>query len=191
MPRRQILSESERAILLEIPASQDELIQLFAFSEKDLSMIRRHRGAANRLGFAVQLCYMRYPGIIFPVNQNPDPSLLKFVCDQLNVNQDEWENYSGRAETRREHLLAIQSAFGFKPFTMHSYKPAVEGLGTTAFQTDKGIVLAKELIEKFRSRKILLPSINVVERICAEAITVAERLIYKSLTESLSAKQKN
>ncbi len=191
MPRRQILSESEREALLAIPSGQHELIQLFAFSEKDLSIIRKHRGAENRLGFAIQLCYMRYPGIIFPANQKPDTLLLKLVSEQLAVTPEEWGNYSDRAETRREHLLDIQSKFGFKPFTMHYYKPAVEGLGTTALQTDKGVVLAKELIERFRSKKILLPSISVVERICAEAITVAERLIYKSLTEPLSSKQKN
>ena len=33
-------------------------------SESDLSVNRQCRGTANRLGFAVQFCYMRYPGVI-------------------------------------------------------------------------------------------------------------------------------
>jgi len=73
---------------------------------------------------------------------------------------------------------------------MNYYKPAVQNLETTAWQTDKGIVLIRELIESFRNQKILLSSINVIERICAEAITQAERRIYTSLTESLSKEQK-
>ena len=134
---------------------------------------------------------MRYPGIILPVGQCPDFHLLKLVCAQLNIKPDVWKDYSERAETRREHLIAIQSAFGFKTFSMSYYKPAVQNLETTAWQTDKGIVLIKELIESFRNQKILLPSIYVIERICAEAITQAERRIYSSLTESLSEEHKN
>ncbi|WP_428997391.1 DUF4158 domain-containing protein, partial [Pseudomonas aeruginosa] len=34
----------------------------YTFSESDLSIIRQRRGPANRLGFAVQLCYLRFPG---------------------------------------------------------------------------------------------------------------------------------
>lgn len=62
MPRRSILSGPERDSLLAIPESTQELIRLYTFSESDLALIRQHRGAANRLGFAIQLCYMRYPG---------------------------------------------------------------------------------------------------------------------------------
>ena len=190
MPRRQILADLERNSLLALPESQYELIQLYTLSEHDLSIISQQRGAFNRLGFAIQLCYMRYPGIILPVNQIPNVSLLKLVCNQLNTITDAWDDYSERAETRREHLIIIQSIFGFLPFAMNYYQSAVRTLETTAFQTDKGIVLANELIEYLRKKKILLPSVNVIERICAQAITQAERLIYRSLTESLSDKQK-
>ena len=64
MPRRQILSDLERNSLLALPESQYELIQLYTLTEHDLSIISQQRGAFNRLGFAIQLCYMRYPGMI-------------------------------------------------------------------------------------------------------------------------------
>ena len=54
MPRRSILSATEREILLALPDAKDELIRLYTFKDADLSRIRQHRGAANRLGFAVQ-----------------------------------------------------------------------------------------------------------------------------------------
>ena len=59
MPRRSILSTTERESLLAIPAAGDELIRLYTFNESDLALIRQHRGAQNRLGFAVLLCYKR------------------------------------------------------------------------------------------------------------------------------------
>lgn len=59
MPRRSILSATERDSLLALPQSQDDLIQHYSFTESDLSLIRQRRGDANRLGFAVQLCLLR------------------------------------------------------------------------------------------------------------------------------------
>lgn len=62
MPRRLILSATERDTLLALPESQDDLIRYYTFNDSDLSLIRQRRGDANRLGFAVQLCLLRYPG---------------------------------------------------------------------------------------------------------------------------------
>ena len=62
MPRRSTLSAAEREQLLALPDTPAELIRQYTFSEADLSLIHQHRGAANRLGFAVQLCYLRFRG---------------------------------------------------------------------------------------------------------------------------------
>ena len=59
MPRRLILSATERDTLLALPESQDDLIRYYTFNDSDLSLIRQRRGDANRLGFAVQL---QHPG---------------------------------------------------------------------------------------------------------------------------------
>jgi hypothetical protein len=56
MPRRSILSATERDDLLAIPTADDELIRLYTLNDKDLALIRQHRVAQNRLGFAVLLC---------------------------------------------------------------------------------------------------------------------------------------
>ena len=62
MPRRSILSAAERESLLALPDTKDDLIRHYTLSDTDLSFIRQRRGPANRLGFAVQLCYLRFPG---------------------------------------------------------------------------------------------------------------------------------
>ena len=148
MPRRSILSATERESLLALPDAKDELIRLYTFNDADLSRIRQHRGAANRLGFAVQLCYMRYPGIALTADAEPDAPLLRIVADQLKLPGDIWNDYGQRAETRREHLLELQSAYGFQSFTtLGHYRTAVHSLDDLAWQTDKGIVLARELAD--------------------------------------------
>ena len=91
MPRRSILSAAERESLLALPDTKDELIRHYTFSETDLSIIRQRRGPANRLGFAVQLCYLRFPGVILGVDEPPFPPLLKLVADQLKVSVESWD----------------------------------------------------------------------------------------------------
>lgn len=62
-----ILSVTERTSLLAIPESGDDFIRYYTFNEPDLSRSGSAGGDANRLGFAVQLCLLRYPeGIRWP-----------------------------------------------------------------------------------------------------------------------------
>ena len=185
MPRRAILSATERESLLALPDAKDDLIRYYTFNETDLSIIRQRRGPANRLGFAVQLCYLRFPGIVLGVDESPLPPLLRLVAAQLKVPVESWDEYGQRDQTRREHLVELQTVFGFKPFTMSHYRQAVHTLTELALQTDKGIVLASTLVENLRRQTIILPAINAIERACAEAITRANRRIHAALTDSL------
>jgi TnpA family transposase len=186
MPRRSILSAAERESLLTLPDNQYDLIRRYTLSESDRSIIRQHRGAANRLGFAVQLCYLRFPGVVLGANQLPFAPLLHLVADQLKVPVESWADYGDRPQTRREHLAELQAVFGFELFTTGHHRLAVEELTETAMQTDRGIVLAGRLVEMLRERAILLPRVSVIERVCAAAVTRANRLVYKQLTDGLT-----
>jgi TnpA family transposase len=191
MPRRSILSASERESLLALPTARDELIRHYTFNESDLALIRQRRGDANRLGFAVQLAYMRYPGVMLGAEAIPFPPLLKRVAGQLNVSADNWDDYGRREQTRREHLAELQTIFGYQAFAGRHYRQAVHSLDDLACQTDKGIVLAAALVQGLRNQLILLPSLDVVERICAEAITRGNRRIYAALNERLSPQHRS
>ena len=191
MPRRSILSAVERDSLLALPDSKDELIRHYTFSESDLAIIGQHRGMENRLGFAVQLCYLRFPGIILGPDQPPHPSLLSMVAKQLKVSSDIWIEYGQqREQTRREHLSELQALFGFRTFNPNLYRQSVQTLTELAMQTDKGIILSVALIESLRRQSIILPVLGTIERLCAQAITRANKRIYEALTESLSAEHR-
>jgi len=187
MPRRSILSAAERESLLALPDTQDELIRHYTFSESDLSLIRQRRGDANRLGVAVQLCLLRFPGQgLLPDAVVPIP-LLQWIGRQLRLDPVCWPQYAEREETRREHLLELRAFLGMEPFGLAHYRQAVHAMTELASQTDKGIVLAASVLDTLRHRCIILPTLDVVERVCAEAITRANRRIYEALSESLAA----
>lgn len=186
MPRRSILSTAERAGLLAFPDTEDTFIQYYTLSESDLSLIRQRRGDANRLGVAVQLCLLRFPGQgLLPDMVVPTP-LIHWIGRQLRLDHACWPHYAGREETRREHLLELRAYLGMEPFGIAHYRQAVHATTEIALQTDKGIVLANGAIAALRHRRVILPTLDVIERICAEAIAHANRRIYNILVEPLS-----
>ena len=186
MPRRSILSAAERDSLLALPDTQDELIRHYTFNEADLSIIRQRRGAANRLGFATQLCYLRFPGIILGVDQLPFPPLLVFIANQLKVQIESWNDYGQREQTRREHLAELQGWLNLTPFSVSDFRRFVHQFAELAQQTDRGIVLAEALVEILRQQRIILPAADVIERVCSEALTRGTRQVYEALIAPLS-----
>jgi len=186
MPRRSILSATERSSLLALPDDRDDLIRHYTLNELDRSLICQRRGDANRLGFAIQLCLLRYPGNGLPVDADLPPVLLQWVARQLHIDPLCWPQYAEREETRREHLLELRAYLGLTPFGLPHFRKAVQALAELALQTDKGVVLAAQVLDTLRQRHIILPAMDVIERICAEAITRASRRIHAALADPLS-----
>jgi len=72
MPRREILTSSDRVQLLAFPEDEGELIRRYTFTKADLGFVRQHRGDHNRLGIAVQMCFLRFPGrVLFRLVEMP------------------------------------------------------------------------------------------------------------------------
>lgn len=86
------------------------------------------------------------------------------VAEQTKVGVESWDEYGQRAQTRREHLVELQTVFGFQPLTMSHYRQAVQMLTELAMQTDKGIVLASALIEHLRRQSVVGESYATLRR---------------------------
>ncbi len=190
MPRRDLLSPVQQTALLALPEDEGEFIRRFTLSTRDLAFIRQRRGDSNRLGFAVHLSHLRFPGHILGAEESPDPRLTRFVASQLGLDSEVWSDYAQRDETRREHLQLIIDAYGYRAFSAAQYRELAVWLLPLALQSDQGMVLAQAVLEELRIRKIIVPPIPVVERLCAETSTRAQRQIYRALTEPLSASQR-
>ena len=186
MPRRSILSATERASLLALPESQDELIRFYTFNESDMALIRQRRGDANRIGFAVQLALLRYPGYALGTEmQLPEP-IIEWIARQVRGDVNAWTKYGERDETRREHLQELRAYLGLSTFGLSDFRFLVQILTDLAMQTDKGLLLAEHALEMLRQRRIILPALTVVERACGESITRANRRIHRALSGPLN-----
>ena len=95
-----IFSETELARLASFPEGipSDDLIRAFTLTGADRDLVVIRRGAANRLGLALQLCALRYLGFV-PRNLSAAPrSAACFVADQLEVSPDEIQSYARREQ---------------------------------------------------------------------------------------------
>jgi hypothetical protein len=186
MPRRSVLTDTEVQELLAFPTSPEEIAQYYTLSEEDIVFIRQHRGNPQRLGFAVLLCTMRYPGIVPNTGVEVPEPVLKFIASQLEIDVSAWSQYAKRSPTRREHLLELQKVYGFRRFNNTDYKSFLQELIELALLTDRGIAIGEKLIELLTDRKILAPASKTIKYLCAEAVIKGMKKIYDQLLTNLS-----
>ena len=110
MPRRAVLSDEQRAALLALPEDETLLVQHWTLSQDDLAVIVRRRRPHNRLGFAIQLCAMRYSGRLLRLGELIPDTPLAFVAEQLQVGPEVLADYATRSPTRYEQLDGLRDA---------------------------------------------------------------------------------
>ncbi|PHM66587.1 transposase [Xenorhabdus sp. KJ12.1] len=187
MARRPILSLSERKSLLALPDDELTLTRMAYFSEHDLALISAHRKPASRFGFAVLLCYLKNVGFAPDKKIPPSDALLKHIASRLKLAGDLWPAYLyGRDTTRREHLTELYRYLGVKAFTGKIQQDCITHLLSMATRTDKGILLAEELLVYLRQNNVLIPAIDVVERTCAEAMAGGDKIVFQTLNTPLT-----
>ncbi len=191
MPTREVLSPAQRASLLTIPAdfSERELARYYTLTEEDLAIIQRRRRPENKLGFAVQLGHLRFPGWPWDPAVPLPATIVAYIARQLDLDPAHLQAYAMRDPTRREHLSEIQRVFGFRPFTLGRYRDLARWLLPTALATDVGAVLVGALIDELRLRQIIIPALSTLEGLVWETRRRARRQVYSRLTANLSLEQ--
>jgi len=186
MPHRELLTESQR-LSFQAPASDErEMVRYYTLSPDDLALINRRRGDPNRLGFAVMLCYLRFPGRILQQGEQPPGALCAFIAEQLGLDAAQFGNYAERDQTRREHAIEIQAALGLRPFTSALYRELAAWLLPTALSTDHGPTFVAALLEELRVRRIVCPPLPAIERLSASVRARAQRQLWRRLTDGLT-----
>lgn len=87
MARRTLLKAQDRQELFDIPVDEDSLIRHYSLSPADRLEIELRRRKHNQLGFAVQLCLMRYPGRALLPNEIPPSAMLNYVAEQIDADR--------------------------------------------------------------------------------------------------------
>ena len=98
------LTSRQRSALFSLPQREADLLRHYTLSDEDLQHIGARRRSRNKLGFALQLCVLRYPGRLLTPGEFVPPAVVDFIGRQLDLDGDELADYAVRSETRHEHL---------------------------------------------------------------------------------------
>lgn len=85
MPRRSILTKRQQARLLDLPTDPARLQAHYTLDDFDLEQIKQRRRPHNKMGFALQLCALRYPGRLLAPGETIPIEVLRFLADQIGI----------------------------------------------------------------------------------------------------------
>src|SRR2546421_3303677 len=193
MPGR-FLTDAERERLTRFPAEvpPEDLVSAFTLSPKDITRVLLHRGQPNYLGFALQMCALRYVGFAPDDLSTAPASVVKYVARQLGVSPEALKQYGTRPQTRTDHLQEILSYLEFREAGATDLQALASFVLERALEHDKPIVLFQMACEHLKSERIIRPCVTTLERMVITAREQAERETYRRLqpllTEGLCAR---
>jgi TnpA family transposase len=191
MTPRQLISPQSRAALFDPPTDPASIVRHYTFSSEDLTLIRQRRRDANRLGFALHLAYMRFPGRVLGAEETPPADMLTFIADQLDASPDIFADYAHREETRWEHLGELQAYLEVRPFSRQDSRAVAKAALEEASGTDRGDTIMAAMIAYLRERSILLPAATVLERIGLAARALARKQAHKAMIADISEERRD
>jgi TnpA family transposase len=185
MKKHEILSPQSRSALFDPPADPAAIVRHYTFSLEELALIRQRRRDANRLGFAVHLAYLKFPGRVLSSGEIAPHDMMAFIAGQLEIKSSAFDEYAQRTETRREHVGELQGYLGVRPFRRQDYRAVAEAALGEATGTDRGDAIVAAMIDHLRKRSILLPAAITLEKIGLAARARARKQAHKNLVEGL------
>ncbi|MDP9411718.1 MAG: Tn3 family transposase [Actinomycetota bacterium] len=202
MPTRELLTPAQRLRLDGLPVDLDDRLMArhHTLSDEELAAAGKRRTPAGRVGFAVQIALLRFPGRPSRPGERAPEKIMRYVASQLGEDPGEIGSYvggakagaegkAGRETTRREHLSEIYGLLGLRPFDGGAREELRAWLVGVAAMTDSGLALVEALLEEMRRRSIVVPALYAVERLAWEARREARSAVAEALVGGLSAGQ--
>ena len=184
----QLLSaaERDRANHFPLAISYEDLVTFFTLAEEDQAQIPVHAGPHARLGFALELCALRFMGFVPDNLTTAPPEAVTFVARQLAVAPAVLAPYTGSAHTRMHHRQTMQMYLGYRRARREDMERLAAWRVERALEHDKPMLLYELLCEQLRTEQLLRPGVTRLERLVAEARTRAETETWRQLTPLLT-----
>ena len=187
---RRLLSSRAYAELFGVPTDSEALIRHYLLSGDDIDLIRTRRRAENHLGLAVHISLLRHPGLGWSEDLMPPAELITWLAGQLQVDACSLDDYAARRNTRHEHHALAMHHLGLSSFGPEHVQQAEDTATRAAFTTDHGIKIVETLIAELRRHRLVLPSVDTIERLALKGRARARREAAAALFDALSPERR-
>ncbi len=187
MPVR-LLTETERERLSTFPKEipTEDLFSYFTLTGPDRAAIPARSAPANRLGFALSLCAVRYLGFC-PEDLSAAPGdVVWYVSEQLTVPAEALKGYGDRPQTRTDHLLEIHRHLGYRRPLEEELADLSRWLVERALEHDDPSLLVRTATEKFKTEKLVRSGLWILERMVADARERAHEETFRAVSPLLT-----
>ncbi len=187
-----VLTPQARRALTQFPREIDDyaLARYFTLTDQERAEIRRYRGGHNRLGFACQLCWLRWLGWQPKGRAGAPVEAIALLAQQLNLPVSRLANYAPHPRMWREHADLARKALGWRIYRQAEEKGLEAWLFDEALHHNNLRGLLDSAISYLRREHIVRPGLTVLERLVARVRTRAEAHLGQLVDALLTVEQK-
>jgi len=180
------LEESER---LPSEVDNDTIRKYFTLTKADLEQIDQCRGPANKVGFAVQLCTLRWHGYFLSDTRDLPAPVLETLGSQLGLLPIPIDDYPQNEKTRFDHLERIRQHLGFVRCDAPQRERLLNHLTVIAPGLTRSTALRQAAHRWLKQEQIVRPGRTTLRDLLVEAREAALQNAYAILANDLSPEQ--
>ena len=170
-----------------------QLARFFYLDPADRALVDVRRRDHNRLGFAVQLCTVRYLGTFLPHPTDVPLVVAGHLAAQLGIDPEVLAAYAGRDATHREHAAQIRATYGYTDLSDPAARADLQRWlhARTTLASDGPGLLFDLATARLLAAKVLLPGPTVLTRVIAAARQQAATELWQTLAAAVTPAQRN
>ncbi|MER6639634.1 Tn3 family transposase [Streptomyces microflavus] len=162
--------------------TRPELERFFFLDDVDRDLIARRRSAHHQLGFALQMCTVRYIGRFLPDDPLDAPwRVVEHLAVQLGIEDASVvKRYTERPKTAYEHAWEIRDAYEYDDAEWsRRFRTFLHGRAWTHAEGPKA--LFDHAVGWLRRNRVLLPGVSVLARQVSEVRKVADKRLHATV----------
>ncbi|WP_415958277.1 Tn3 family transposase [Streptomyces sp. 021-4] len=164
--------------------TRPELERFFFLDDVDRDLIALRRTEHHRLGFALQMCTVRYVGLFLEDPLAVPWPVVEHLAVQLGIEDPSVvKRYTERRQTLYDHAWEIRDAYGYHPYEDAEwgrwFRTFLHGRAWTHAEGPKA--LFDHAVGWLRRNRVLLPGVSVLARQVSEVRKVAERRLHATV----------
>lgn len=169
----------------------EQLNKYFVLLPEDLSEIQECRGATNKIGFAIQLCSLRWFGFLL-VDLRPTPqNVVDILTKQLCINEPiDLSTYPQSKNTLNAHPERIREYLGFQKCDELQRLRLLTYLTDRVLELPRSANLVDVACNWLYENQIVRPATRTLEDLITEASANGMDRVYKRIAGDLTIEQK-